>query len=694
MTVILLSITGASKNTSECDSGGEETRKGGLAAAPSSEPESRRGVFTLRSLLIGLAFTIANVWWVTLVEVRYYILDGSSLPLFVTPVFLLLLLVLANGALSRLSPRAALGQAEMITVYFMTVISTVFASHDLLQNFFGWVTHPFYFSKTEGGWQEMFLRYVPSSLFVTDPETLERWYRGNVPAGQAIRYAGHFLVPLALWGAFFLTLVFMFLCAAVLFRKAWTENERLAFPIIQLPLAMTEPGAPLFKNRLMWTGFAIAFSIGLLNGIHELYPTVPNAPWIKLFDIGQFFTTQPWEAIRTYGMHTNLYPFAIGLAYFIPLDLAFSCWFSYLLSRGYLVAGRAMAWDAPSAGQGWPFVKELSAGSWLGLAAAILWANRKYLRRAFDAAFPSRDHGTAQDADSADPAEARRYRFAFIGLFVGSLLLIGWSRYLGVHPLVAIGFFGILFGLSLAITRVRAEFGVPHEIFYAKPGDTMVILFGPKALGPENLVGMQTMYWFNRGYRSHPMPNLLESLKMGEESSGLRGAAFPFMRLVGVILIACVASLVATYAANYFVTFEAGGKSKATGYKWWIGQESFGPVQNWLRYGQPSHEKNLYFLAGGLGMVGLLAYLRTAFIWWPLHPAGFALGISYAMNYFWMCVFVAWLTKFVIIRYGGMKTHRQVIPFFLGLILGDYTIGSLWSLLALYLQTPTYRIYI
>ena len=34
------------------------------------------------------------------------------------------------------------------------------------------------------------------------------------------------------------------------------------------------------------------------------------------------------------------------------------------------------------------------------------------------------------------------------------------------------------------------------------------------------------------------------------------------------------------------------------------------------------------------------------------------------------------------------------LPFFLGLILGDYTIGSLWSLLALYLQTPTYRIYI
>jgi hypothetical protein len=168
----------------------------------------------------------------------------------------------------------------------------------------------------------------------------------------------------------------MFLCVTILFRRAWTENERLAFPIVQLPLAMTEPGGKLFRERLMWVGFILAFSVGLLNGIHELYPQVPNWPYVKLFNIGQFFTVQPWEAIRAHGMHTSLYPFAIGLAYFIPLDLAFSCWFSYLLSRGYFVVGRTLAWDSPSAGQGWPFIKELSSGAWLGLAAAILWSNR------------------------------------------------------------------------------------------------------------------------------------------------------------------------------------------------------------------------------------------------------------------------------------------------------------------------------
>jgi hypothetical protein len=86
--------------------------------------------------------------------------------------------------------------------------------------------------------------------------------------------------------------------------------------------------------------------------------------------------------------------------------------------------------------------------------------------------------------------------------------------------------------------------------------------------------------------------------------------------------------------------------------------------------------------------------MRANFLWWPLHPAGFALGISYAMNYFWMCVLVAWMVKGFLIRYGGMTAHRRAIPFFLGLVLGDYTTGALWSLLSLLLGMPTYKIYI
>ncbi|MBC7805073.1 MAG: hypothetical protein H7145_02875, partial [Akkermansiaceae bacterium] len=161
-----------------------------------------------------------------------------------------------------------------------------------------------------------------------------------------------------------------------------------------------------------------------------------------------------------------------------------------------------------------------------------------------------------------------------------------------------------------------------------------------------------------------------------------------------VFALAAVASLLTTFAANYFMTYEAGAQAKAVGYKWWVGQEAFGQLAGWLQSGQRPAEQSLWFFVGGLVVVGVLTYLRQAFLWWPLHPTGFALGISYAMNYFWFCVFVAWLAKLCITRYGGMDAHKRAIPFFLGLVLGDYTIGALWSLLGLWLGTPTYRIYI
>jgi hypothetical protein len=45
---------------------------------------------TWRSLLLGLLAIIINTYWVTVVEVRWYSLDGSCLPIFITPVFILL----------------------------------------------------------------------------------------------------------------------------------------------------------------------------------------------------------------------------------------------------------------------------------------------------------------------------------------------------------------------------------------------------------------------------------------------------------------------------------------------------------------------------------------------------------------------------------------------------------------------------
>jgi hypothetical protein len=65
--------------------------------------------------------------------------------------------------------------------------------------------------------------------------------------------------------------------------------------------------------------------------------------------------------------------------------------------------------------------------------------------------------------------------------------------------------------------------------------------------------------------------------------------------------------------------------------------------------------------------------------WWPLHPLGYALATTQSMDYMWFPFFLAWLAKCLTLRYGGIKAYRSALPFFLGLILGDYVVPTLWG---------------
>ena len=73
-------------------------------------------------------------------------------------------------------------------------------------------------------------------------------------------------------------------------------------------------------------------------------------------------------------------------------------------------------------------------------------------------------------------------------------------------------------------------------------------------------------------------------------------------------------------------------------------------------------------------------FMRQYFLWWKLHPAGYAISNSLDINHFWFSILVGFFLKHLLIRYGGIKKYQQAQPFFLGLILGEYTIGSIWTI--------------
>lgn len=636
---------------------------------------------TLVAVLLGLILIPINNFWITVIEVRWYALDGTCLPLFITPIFILFAICMLNLAMRRLL-RVGLSRGELLTIYIMIVTGACLASHDLIQNLFGTLGHPKHFANDTNQYEKLFWRYLPHDMYVWDELALKGFFGGAMSpyAWEILRY---WVKPLALWGSLITVLIAMMLAINVLIRKQWTENEKLVFPLVQLPIAMTaeDAGRKFFSNRLMWIGFGIAFFIGLINGLHVLYPSMPVITGIKAFPLAPYFQDRPWNAInRLRDCNITMYPFTIGLAYFIPLDLSFSCWFFYVARKLYQVFGAVMGWDAAGT-SAFPYWEAQSSGAWLALSVIIVMGTLPHVKSVWRSAF--RETGSAEEM-----SEAALYRKSFYVLGLGSLFLILLSKYMGLPVYLAIIFYALYFLLSIAMTRVRAELGTPHEIYFVNPGQIMLSLMGFSTIGIANMTVLQSMYWFNRCYRSHPMPNQLEAMKMAE------GTKIKIRPLVGVLMLSAVVGLLTSYWANLHVCYDAGASAKCLGYKWWLGAESFDKLSNMIK-NKPTTDLPwmLHMVGGAVVVVGLKA-LRGAFVNWPFHPAGYALAISFAMDYFWFAIFVGWLVKLIIIRYGGMKLHNLCVPFFMGLILGDFTIGSIWAIVGPLIGQQAYKIFI
>ena len=148
----------------------------------------------------------------------------------------------------------------------------------------------------------------------------------------------------------------------------------------------------------------------------------------------------------------------------------------------------------------------------MGIAVLTLWMSRRHFARFFRHVI-----GSDRGDDSNEPFS---YRTTVAVLTVVSIGLVFGFCYAAGMSLWAISVFYALFiAFAIAIGRVRAELGPPyHEVIGINPRQMMVSMFGTRQLGAPNLTVMTFLYAFNRCNRSHPMPNQIESLRIGERS--------------------------------------------------------------------------------------------------------------------------------------------------------------------------------
>lgn len=633
-------------------------------------PPFQRSV-TWRATLIALVLGPLNCYWIMQIEVVWYSGHPTCASLFYNVVFSLVLVVVVNLVVRRVVPSRALTQGELLTIYVMIAMMSTVASHDMVQILIPTLPHAYYYATPENEWHSLFMRHVPSWLTVSDRDVIEGYYNGGVPfftRRNLLAWAG----PMLWWMGFIFVLLFVMLCLNAIVRKAWTEDEKLSYPMIQLPLALTDEGGAggLFRNPYMWTAFALAGGIDLLNGLNYFFPAIPRIP-VKYSQLGTVFTTKPWNAIGR--LPWPLYPFAIGLGFFLPLDLSFSIWFFYLFRKAQQVGASAMGlrnWP------GFPYLNEQSSGAWMGLAFLAVWMTRRHLRSVMKAVWVS---GWLDES-----REPMSYRMAVMGGGIGFVLLMVFSVGAGMSLWTAGFFFAIYYGFSIAIARMRAELGPPtHELTPMNAEHVLVDLFGTRRLGASSLTVMALYWFFNRSYRNHPMPVQLEAFKMAERTR------MNNRRLWVVMMLSVLVAVPVSFGSLLYMTYNM-NTAPGSGFAW----ETFNRLQGRLMTPTGPDLPAIFFLGVGFLFTFLLMGMRMRFLWWPLHPAGYALSTNFGIDYIWFCLVIASVAKFVVLRYGGVKAHQKAVPFFLGLILGEFTVGSFWSALSVVLQKRTYTFWI
>ena len=655
-------------------------------ARPETRPErgGQRPVRWPYVFAVALPLIVLNCGWIANSEMKTYVTELTISTLFLGVTFVLFMVTLANLLLARFAGRrAALTQPEMMALYSMLSMSSVVAGVGHLGFLLPFLANPFYYQTTANGWSS-FWHLLPPYIGPRDPEVLRGFFLGHSTAFDPHILAA-WAYPLAVWSVFFLVLLWTTLCLATILRRRWEDEEHLPFPVIALPLEMTREGAPLYRQPLLWGGFAIPFVLHSLNSLQSIIPTLPTLKMNSVHDlISDAGLQYPLTGAGT--LFYQLHPSGVGFGFLINTDVSFSLWFFYLAKKALDIWATARNWRDPA--MGWtvdangqfPYFSYQGWGAWLALSLAALWAGRSYFRAYFARAF----RGDRAGVDRDEPMSARAAVLGSLGGFL-ALSAFVWSS--GGSWWLPVAFLAVYLLIMVSLSRIRAETAVlSSELVWINPQSMITILSGTSSLSQTDLAHVSMLSWFNGDYRAAAMPHQLEAFV------GLKRVGGKLSPLVFALMLAAGVAIVAALLWNlqlYYVNGAAGGNVNS----WRIskGTEPWSNLQHALHDPKAANGTALAAMMGGAFMILLLSALRTRFVGFPLHPAAYALNMSFANDFFWCDLLLAWLIKSCILRYGGIKLYRQVLPFFLGLILGDYVTGSVWSLIGTFFHLSLFR---
>ena len=627
---------------------------------------------TWRALVVGAGLSaligVAGPHACHVMHASYLDIDFST----AAAVFLLFVLTfLVNGVARAIWRPLALTSGELLVVYVMMAVACAIPTMGLGGYLLSTIAAPFYYQAPENQWSQIILPHVKKWLYPDDALAIKWLYEG-VPRGEAFPWSA-WMVPLVHWCLFVIALYFVMICMMVILRRQWVDNERLVYPLTHLPLEMVRqedrPGFtnPILRNGWLWSGFAIPFLFGCYIALTHYARGFPPVRFDTSLDL--------------FGGAARLifrisFPM-IGFTYMLSTSVALSLWFFNLVTTaeravfgvvGYEIVGEL---DPYSQSGGGALLCHQSQAALFVLVVFGLWVGRHHLGRVVAKAF-----GRGKDVDDSD--EILSYRQAFWGTIAGLAYMVFWLHRSGMTLWVAVAMVVVSMATFLGVTRIVAAGGVAETRSPMTASTVLISLFGSERLGPANLVPFGMTYIWMGDIRTFVMASAANGLKITSELKTRQRRIFLAMGLAIVI------TMIASIWATMNLAFVHGG---ANANSWFFDMGPRLPFEYVTRLIKNPEGPNLdAYLFGGIGtaVMGALLLLHHRFVWWPLHPLGFPIASIWLTDQLWFSIFLAWAIKSLVLRYGGAELYKRTRFFFLGLILGQFTVSGVWIIIDLF----------
>ena len=628
-------------------------------------------ISNIRIIVIVIGLTILSAYLVQQVELIFggpYIAGGVFPYTVVLPALPIGILVLLLGF------KKWLPVGERAVIYASLVFGVTVTASGLMHRFLPGLVTGFYggFASAKGQYYS-FLMQFPSWMVPSQPNGLAAVgaFEGQSPVPWDA-----WMWPIVGWVSFFLMLFLTSLCLVWMLRERWIETERLAFPLLDLPIVLLEGEADhkaLFRNRAFLWGAAIpAFLFGI-NGISHYFPALTQIG--TGIDFAHFLLDEPWKALADFESPFvfNVSPFLVGISFIAPVEVSLSTWVFFLLTRAQFLITDVIGLTEyrgnflPNGGSVWldwpmhfPFLMSQARGGLIVIALFSLWSARGVLKSGFGWRQP-----------------------AMWGFLLGLMGLWAWTMAIGLTP--GMGFIALVLFLilSIAFVRLRVDGGLPATQVYVLIGIFFLMFMGsgPDVFADTTYIGFAFLAVL--GYTSIGMwPALqFEGFKLAD-----RFRVSPHKMAWGMALGLVVGlgagiyfALDVIYEHGIFALQEQGSARVETriGRYYQYLFSTAGNTQagaDWERIG---------FHGVGAVITWFLIVMRQRLLRWPFHPMGFVFGTGFGWM-IWGSALLGWVCKWLTVRYGGATTFRKVRPFFLGMIFGEVGMRLVWAGVALW----------